>query len=110
MSSTIKGVLVLEEFQARKKKSVGIYVWAFWGASFEFQQKGFPRWAVLKPMLGRFGDRQGSSFNLDIKNPYVWVQIDVRSFGPLSHTLLEYRLYIEVMGHFEGQNGEINAT
>ena len=40
-----------------KRKVLGIYVWAFWGASFESQQKGFPvgsyfgaSWAVFKPI------------------------------------------------------------
>ena len=57
-----------------KRKVLGIYVWAFWGASFESQQKGFPvgidfgaswpcsglYWAIL----GRQGDRRGSNKGL----------------------------------------------
>ena len=37
-----------------------------------------------------------SDSNPDVTNPYVWVQIEVPRavFGPLSHALLEYRLYI----------------
>ena len=32
-----------------------------------------------------------SDSNPDVRNPYVWEE---PSFGPLSHALLEYRLYI----------------
>ena len=51
-------------------------------------------------ILGHQGYWRSPNLNPDGKNPYVWVQIEVlreRSFGPLSHALLEHRLYIEAL-------------
>ena len=51
-------------------------------------------------ILGHQGYWRSPNLNPDGKNPYVWVQIEVLregSFGPLSHALLEHRLYIEAL-------------